>query len=322
MAANAVPFITGVMTLPEYLKGNDIDDNARPLVEMFARSSDVMEVLPFEGLSGPVYQGYRQASLASSMAFRRVNAPSTSGAGTVTPFQEATFIIDHDIPVDRAIVDRGGPRRRAWEEQMGMARLGELWLNTFLKGDNTTDGTVFSGLQKRSGFYGRNLDNAAGASGGAALSLSALDNAIQQVRGPTHIVCPWAFRYRWIAAARNTALSGFVMQTWDEVGKPKLKYAGYPLLFGYEKDLHAPILPFTEVATGGGSAVTSSMYVANFSEGGVKGIQIKPMEIRDVGLLQDSITYNTHVSWDVGLVVEHLFAFTRLSGITNATIVA
>jgi hypothetical protein len=64
------------------------------------------------------------------------------------------------------------------------------------------------------------------------------------------------------------------------------------------------------------------MYICNFSEGGVKGIQIKPMEIRDVGLLQDSITYNTHVSWDVGLVVEHLFAFTRLSGITNATFVA
>ena len=261
-------------------------------------------------------------ALATAMAFRAINAASTSGAGQVTPFQEATFLIDHDITVDRAVVDRGGQRRRAWEEQMGMARIGELWVTNFLKGDNTTDNTVFNGLQKRSAKWGRSIDNAAGASGGAALSLTKLDWAIQNTHKPTHIIVPWAMRYRFIAAARNTSLSGFVMQTWDDVGRPKMSYAGLPLLFGYEKDLHAPILPFTETAVGGGSAVTTSIYVCSFGEGGLRGIQIKPIEIRDVGLLQDSITYCTHVSWDVGLVDENMFCFTRLSGITDAAIVA
>jgi hypothetical protein len=310
------------MTLPEYLKGQEVDQGSRPLVEMFARSSDVMEALPFEGITGAVYVGYRQSGLPASMAFRAINGSSTSGAGTVTPFQEATYLIDHDIPVDRAIVDRGGERRRAWEEQNAMARLGELWISTFLKGDNTTDNKVFNGLQKRSANWGRNIDNAAGTSGGAALSLGKLDWAIQNTRKPTHIICPWAMRYRFIAAARNTSLTGFVMQSWDETGKPKMSYAGLPLLFGYEKDLHPAILPFTEVATGGGSAVTTSLYVCSFGEAGLRGIQIKPMEIRDFGLLQDGITYSTHVSWDVGLVDEHPFCFTRLSGITDAAIVA
>lgn len=318
----ASPLLTPVMTLPEYLKGNDMDDNARPLVEMFAKSSDIMEALPFEGLSGPVYVGYRQAALPASMGFRAINAASTSGAGTVTPFQEATYLIDHDIPVDRAIVDRGGPRRRAWEEQNGMARLGELWVSNFLKGDNTTDPTVFNGIQKRCEKYGRKIDNSGGTSGGSALSLTQLDWAIQNTRKPTHIIVPWAMRYRFIAAARNTSLSGFVMQTFDDIGRPKISYAGLPMLFGYEKDLHTPILPFTETAPGGGSAVTTSIYVVSFGEGGLRGIQIKPIEIRDVGLLQDSITYNTHVSWDVGLVDEGLFCVTRLCGITNAAIVA
>lgn len=318
----SVPFITPVMTLPEYLKGSDIDDNARPLVEMFAQSSDVMQVVPFEGISGAIYQGFRQSGLPTSMGFRAINDVSTSGAGTVTPFQEATFIIDHDIPVDRAVVDRGGMRRRAWEEQLGMARLGELWLQKFLKGDNTTAPKEFNGLQKRCDKYSRKIDNSGGTSGGSALSLTQLDWAIQNTSKPTHIIVPWAMRYRFIAAARNTSLSGFVMQTWDEIGRPKISYAGLPLLFGYEKDLHAPILPFTEVAPGGGSAVTSSIYVTSFGEGGLRGIQIKPIEIRDVGLLQDSITYNTHVSWDVGLVDEKHFCVTRLCGITNAAIVA
>jgi hypothetical protein len=205
---------------------------------------------------------------------------------------------------------------------MGMARLGELWVNTFLKGDNTTNKTVFSGLQARSAQFGRNIDNANGTSGGAPLSLGQLDWAIQNVRNPTHIICPWSLKYRWIALARTQSISGYVVQTFDEIGRPKISYAGLPILFGYEKDLHPPILPFTETAAGGGSAVCSSMYVASFGEGGVKGIQISPMEIRDVGLLQDSITYNTHIHWDVGLTVDHDFAFTRLSGITNATFTA
>lgn len=318
----ASPLLTPVMTLPEYLKGSDVDDNARPFLEMFAKSSDIMESLPIEGIGGAVYQGYRQTAIPQSMGFRPINGSSTSGAGVVTPFQEATYLIDHDIPVDRALVRRGGDRRRALEEQGGIARLGELWVNTFLKGDNTQNNSVFNGLQKRSAKQGRNIDNSAGTSGGSPLSLTQLDWTIQNTRKATHIIAPWAMLYRFIQAARNTSISGFVMQTWDGVGMPKLSYAGRPILFGYEKDLHPPILPFTEVATAGGAPVTSSIYVVHFGEDGLRGIQIAPIEIRDVGLMEDSITMNTHISWDVGLVDEHLFCFTRLSGITNAPIVA
>jgi hypothetical protein len=318
----ASPFLNPVMTLTEYSKGPDIPDQARPLIEMFAKSSDVIEALPFIGLGGFVYQGYRQAALQSSMAFRAINAASTSGAGTITPFQESTFVIDHDIPVDRVLVDRGGDRRRAWEEQMAMARLGELMVNTFIKGDNTVTNTVFNGIQKRSSLYGRAFDNALGAAGGAPLSLFQLDNALWNTRKATHIIAPWAMMPRFTQAARTSTLTGFVMQTWDGVGTPKMSYAGKPILFGYEKDLHPAILPFTEVAVGGGAAVTSSIYCVSLGEDGLVGIQNKPMEIRDFGLLQDGITYNTHVSWDVGLVDNNLFCITRLSGVTNALITA
>jgi hypothetical protein len=318
----ATPFLSPVMTFVEYLKSEDIDDNSRPLVEMFGKSSDVYEALPFMGLTSPVYLGFRQAALSGQMAFRAINAASTSGAGIITPFQEPTFIVDHDIPVDRALVDRAGERRRAMEEQNAMAELGQLWLTKFIKGANATSPTEFNGLQTRSALYGRNIDNSGGTSGGSALSLYQLDNAIKNTRKPTHILAPFDLKPRFIQAARNTSISGFVIQSWDEVGGPKLKYAGLPILWGWERDLHPAMLQFNEVATAGGSAVTSSIYVCSFGEEGVHGIQISPMEIRDYGLLQDGITYNTHVHWDVGLVDAHLFCFTRLSGITNAAIVA
>jgi hypothetical protein len=337
------PILNPVMTLGEYSKGPDIPEEARPLIEEFAKSSDVMEILPFENLSGFSYMGYRQVALPAGMAFRAINAPSTSGASTLAAFQEATYLIDHDIPVDRAMVDRGGDRRRAFEEIGGMAELGQLFITNFIKGDNTTNNTVFNGLQKRSALMGRVIDNSGGVSGGAPLSLAQLDLAIQNVANPTHIVVPWAIKYRFLQAARNVNVAGFVIKNEKEpFGSysgadgpggstnnaagggnsrgPFMTYQGLPLLFGYQKTLNPPILPFTEVAAGGGSATTASIYVIAVGENRLCGIQNAPIEIRDFGLLQDGITYNTHFHWDVGLVDNDYFCFMRLSGIQQAAI--
>jgi hypothetical protein len=323
MMVQATPFLTPVMTYPEFIKSADMDENARPLVEMFAESTDVFKALPFIDLSAPLYTGFRQTALSGQMAFRAINAVSTSGAGNISPFQEATFIVDHDIPIDRALVDRGGDRRRAIEEKNAMAELGQLWVTQLISGNNTTTPTVFNGLQARSAQYARTIANSI-VSGGAALSLLNLDIAIKNTakKGKRHMLMPFDMKPYLIQAARTQALTGFVMQTWDESGEEKLSYGGIPILWGYEKDLHPPMLQFTEVGAGGGSAVTGSAYIVDFGEEGLHGIQIKPMEIRDYGLLQDGVTYNTHVHWDVGLVDASLFCFTRLSSFTKATIVA
>lgn len=205
-----------------------------------------------------------------------------------------------------------------------MAELGQLWVTKFISGDNASTPNEFNGLQKRSAYYGRTIDNAAGTSGGAALSMLNLDNAIKNTakKGKRYLLAPFDLKPYFIQLARTASLSGYVIQTWDEVGGEKLSYAGIPMLFGWEKDLHPPMLQFNETAPGGGSAVTGSIYVVDFGEEGLHGIQINPMEIRDYGLLQDGVTYNTHVHWDVGLVDANLFCFTRLCGITKATIVA
>lgn len=307
-------------TLVEYAKGLEQTNAARPLIEMFATSSDVMAAIPFDGLTGPVYEGFRQAALPT-VGFRGINESSTSGTGNVSAFQEPSFIIDHDLDVDRAIVDRYGPERRAREETMASAAAGRLWVDTFLKGDNTSNPRTFDGLQRRARLFSRTMNNSA-ASGGAALSLLNLDKAINNTNQPTHIIADYTMQPLFIAAARNTSISGFVIQSWDEVGKAKMSYAGIPILWGYQRDDHGSMLPFTEVAAGGGGAVTTSLYVVSFRDGGLKGIQIKPMSFQDMGLLENGITYRTHMSWDVGLVDEHKYCLTRLTSITNAAFVA
>jgi len=327
----ASPILTPVMTIGEYAKG--VPEEVQPLIQEFAKSSDVMDVLPFQNISGFTWNGYRQVSLPANMAFRAINAPSTSGSAVVAAYQEATYLIDHDIPVDRSMVDRGGDRRRTWEEISGMAELGQLFITNFIKGDNTSNNTVFNGLQKRSSLLGRVLDNAGGVSGGTALSLSQLDLAIQNVKSPTHIIVPWGMKYRFLRAARDTTVSGFVIKQSDTPfgpynaaggagGGPFMTYQGLPLLFGYEKTLNPPILPFTEVAPGGGAAQCASIYVVALGENRLCGIQNAPMEVRDYGLLQDGITYNTHFHWDVGLVDNDYFCFMRLAGIQQLAIIA
>jgi hypothetical protein len=317
--------VSNLITVAEYAKSLDNADVRRPPIEMFAASTDVFEAMPFEGLKGSVFQFYRQAVLMSP-AFRAINEASSSGHNFITPLQEATAVIDHNIDVDRAIVDRHGPERRTYEQQMGMTSFGQLWATTVIKGDQSINARVFNGMQVRATKYSRTVHNSA-ASGGAALSLTLLDQTINLVNKPTHIIAPYLSRPLWIALARNQALSGFVLQEFDisgnkGVGGLKASYAGLPFLWGYPKDDHPYMLDFNEVASGGGSAVTASLYVVSFGEGRLRGLQLRPLEVHDIGLLQDGQTYRTHINWDVGMVDEHKYCMARLDSWTNAPIVA
>ena len=83
------------------------------------------------------------------------------------------------------------------------------------------------------------------------------------------------------------------------------------------------MLDFNETSTDGStSVVTASLYVISAGEQRLRGLQLRPLEARDIGLLQDGKTYRTHLNWDVGLVDEHKYCLARLDSWTNAPIVA
>ena len=315
--------VSNLMTLTEYAKGMALEDIRRPVIEMFAQYSDVFEVMPFEGLKGAKYVGYREAALATPV-FRAVNEASSSGHGVISPFDEATYIIDHDIDVDRAIQDRFGPERRNYEQRMGITAFARLWIDTFVKGDQSVNPRVFNGVQVRAQKFGRLYYNST-ASGGAALSLANLDTMLNNLSGKSgtrFLFVPFLSLPLWIQAARNTSLTGYVMQTWDEIGRSKLTYAGIRLLYGYPKDDQVPVLQFNEVGDGGGSAVTASLYGLTLGEGMMRGIYVRNLTPEDVGLLEDRKTYRTHISWDVSFVDEFKYCMTRMTSWTNAPIVA
>lgn len=310
-----------IMTLPEYAKGLDKGAIERPLIETFANQSDILQVMPFSTFSGGSYEGYRETDIGTA-AFRAINEGATTSKGKIAPFQETSFPIDTILKVDKAILLRHGMERRAREEAMQMKRQSTLFTDTFISGDNISNPKEFNGLKARCTVgNGRLIANSA-ASGGAALSLGALDEAIDNTTNPTHIIMSRALKRRMIAAMRNQAISGHILQTRDGMGKPVLSYGDIPILTGYPKDRHTALLPFSEVASGGGGAVTSSLFVVSFQEDGLHGIQLKAMEARDMDLLEDAVNYGTNVSWDVGIVDDADYCVTRLTSITDAAIVA
>lgn len=212
-----------------------------------------------------------------------------------------------------------------WDDASGL-KVGDLVTraitNKIINGSNATAMREFDGIKTR--LTGTALtDNAAGVSGGAALSLYKLDRAIDKVMEPTHLMMSKAMRSRLTQAGRNTGVGGYVAQTKDDFGNTITTYRGLPILVGYEDEVNdTTLFPFDEVAPGGGSAVTTSIYVASMKEGMFTGLQVKPMEVDDLGKMQSEPKWLTRVEWDFGICIEHPSALHRLNGITDAAITA
>jgi hypothetical protein len=318
------------ITLPEYAKTFDVASKERAIIELFPEAVDFMGALPFVSAPAGVYRYQEEAALPTNMAFRALNEEPTSGHGLVTDRVEQTFPIAGNIDVDRRLIARHGMDRRTQEERSQIKAKSKLWADTFMFGDNLSDPREFTGLKPRLKSVGGSVDGSnyqsrimvnSASSGGAALSLGVLDRAIDLVENPNAILMPKALRARFAAAQRDVDIGGFVTQDKDDMGRVVTRYNGYPIYTGYGVTKFGAFLPFDEVAHGGGSAVTASIYIVRFSEDGVCGLEQSPMEVTDIGLTEGGTWMRTNVEYDVGMAIFDPFSALRLSSITNAAIV-
>jgi len=315
--------------LLEYAKGVE-DPKSRAIIELFPEAVDFMGVLPMVPAPGGAYRYQEEGALPDNVAFRAINEAPTAGHGVLNDKMEQTFPLAGNLDVDRTLIRRHGMERRTRDEKMQIKAKAKKWADTFVTGDNLSDPREFTGLKTRlksvggsvdgSNYKSRILANASG-SGGGALSLAQLDRAIGLVESPNAILMPKALKDRFAAAQRDTSIGGFITLDKDEMGRPVMRYGQLAIYTGYGVTNFGEFLPFNEVASGGGSAVTSSIYIVNFSAEGLCGLEVKPMEVTDMGLVNDGITYRTNIEHDVGMAIMSGFAALRLSSITNAAIV-
>lgn len=314
--------ITTPILLSEYAKTLPENDPSRTFVENMVRESDVMAAIPML----PANMGKRaflDIQSLPTVGFRAINAAASASAGTFNLREEDTFFIDEYIQVDRAIVDRLGVEHRARQEQLMSTALGQMFSQQLIKSDRSINGSAPDGMQVRCASVGINLFHNSAASGGAALSLANLDILTWSVKEPTHLVVPRTLMPYFDAAARNNTLVNQTVDfTVDDFGRKITRYKGLPLLYGYQPDDTPDLLPMTEVASGGGSAVTGSIYCVSFRDGGFYGIEQTPLSVIDEGLIVGQPFWSTHVKWDWGVAREHPRSLSRLDSIALAAIVA
>lgn len=313
----------------EYAKTME-DQKARAIVELFPEAVDFFGVMPFMTVPGGVYRYMEEGALPNNVAFRALNEEPTNGYGLLVDRVEQTYPMAGNIDVDRRKIARDGGDRRAIDERLQIKAFGKKWADTWINGNNVTTPREWTGIKTRlaavggstdgTNYLSRILANSA-SSGGGALSLAQLDRAIGLVENPNAIIMPKALADRFPAAVRDSAVGGVYTNDTEDMGRRVARYQGLPIYTGYGVTRHGEFLPFNEVGAGGGSAVTSSIYIVRFSEDGVCGLQQQPMEVTDMGLLNNGVHYRTNVEYDVGMAIFDPFSAIRLSSITNAAIV-
>jgi hypothetical protein len=306
------------LTLLEAAKLNPGEVLRNTVVELYAGSSGIIENLPFININGNTYKHNEVAALPG-MGFRGVNEAYTANYGILNPIVDSLVIAGGDLDVDKFIVDTQGQQQRSIQEQMKIQALSLMFTKKFIKGDNQNDPREFDGLQAR---IGGNQKIAAGATAnGTALSLAMLDQVIDKVLNPTHLIMNKAMKRRLTTAARNYQVSGFITYGVDAFGRRIEEYNGLPIITVDLDETQTAILGFNEAATSG-TATGSSIYVVSFDESGVAGLQNGRMSVRDLGELQTQPAYRTRIEWYTGMGIFNPRAAARLWSIADAAVTA
>lgn len=306
------------LTLIEAAKLNSGDVLKQSIIEIYAGSSDILANLPFENINGNALKYNREAAYPG-VGFRGVNEAYTPSTGVLNPITESLVIAGGDLDVDKFILDTMGQNQRAVQEAMKVRALALSWTNKFINGDTASDPREFDGLQIRA--TGNQVISAGSTANGAALSLSLLDQAIDQCLNPTHLIMNKAMARRLTQAARLYTVGGFISYDLNSFGKRVMMYNGLPILIVDLDNLGNQILGFDEPAVSGTDTATS-IYVVSMGNDGLIGLQNGSIDVRDMGELQTAPVYRTRVEWYNGLAVFNGRSIVRLHNIGDAAIVA
>jgi|SRR5262245_6230163 len=288
------------------------------VIELYARSSDILRTLPFDTIQGNALRYNREETLPG-IGFRGVNEAYTESTGVINPVTEPLVICGGDLDVDKFIVATMGEGQRSAHETMKAKALTSRWTKAFIKGDQTSEPREFDGLQVR--LTGTQKIAAGATANGTPLPLAKLDEAIDAVDSPTHIVMNRTMRRRLSAAARSQTVGGYVTYDLDEFGRRVTRYNDLPILIVDQDNVGAEILQFNEAATSG-TATATSIYVVSFMPAMLTGIQNSVMDVTDLGELQTKPAWRTRVEWYAGVSLWHPRAACRLWSIADAAVTA
>lgn len=299
------------LTLVEASKlSNDVLQKG--VIEVFARTSSILEMMPFMEIAGNSY-AYNIEETLPGIGFRGVNEGYEESTGVINQKAETLVIAGGDVDVDRFLVQTRSNINdvRAVHTEMKAKALALAITNEIFNGDVATNALGFDGLKKR--ITGDQLILAG--ENGADLTLEMLDELIDAVDGePDALFMSKAMRRKVKAVIQ--AHGGYMESAYDAFGRPVVTYGGIPLRTIGENHEGKAILGFDE--TCGSNNNTASIYAVKFgAEQYVSGLQNGGMNVRDLGELDEKPVLRTRIEWYPGLAVFHPKACARLAGINK-----
>lgn len=303
------------LTLLEASKVNPGTVVRDAIIEMFAGSTDLMLAMQWMTINGGSY-AYTQDGSLPGVGFRGFNEGYTESIGVLNPQVEVLRLMGGDLDFDKKLVKYHGAEARSIFERQKVTAMGLYLTKKLIKGDSAADPKEFDGLQNR--IVGSQLINAGSTNGGDPLSLLKLDEAIDAVDEPTHLVMNKAMRRILTAAARDINVGGYISYGVDALGRKVTKYNDLPILITDYDETGARYLDFNEVGSGGSTATATSIYVLSIGDGKVMGLQDGSPEVEDLGQIDAKPVLRTRIDWGCTFATMHGRCASRLRGISDA----
>jgi hypothetical protein len=280
------------------------------IIEQIAMSSNLLNALQFENISGSAIE-YTREGVLPTVGARAVNEAYSEDGGQSEKRKVALKIVGGDLDVDKFIVQTMGQDVRVTKVQQKIKALAGYIEKLLIKGDETSNSEEFDGLQAILGGTAGNqvIDN-----GAAGLSLAKLDEAIDACEGANMILLNKNLIRRLVTASRSTSVGGTVNYETNTFGQRITTYNGIPLIAIDKDNTETAILPFTEASS------TTSIYIVNASAGVYTGIENQGIQVRDLGELDTKPVYRTRVEWYLNHAVWHKRGAARLMKITDAAV--
>jgi len=289
------------------------DTLQRGVIETFARSSAILEMMPQMDIVGNAY-AYNQEGALPGIGFRDVNEGYVESTGVINPMSEKLYIAGGDVDVDRFLVQTRGNINdiRAVHTEMKAKALALAITNQYFNGDQAVNPKGFDGLKKR--LTGSQVISAG--TDGATLTQDMLDELIDAVEGtPDALFVSKAMRRELNKLLR--ASNHYVENGTDAFGRPVSTYYGVPVRVIETDQAGNEILGFNE--TQGAASDTGSIYAVKFgAEQYVSGLQNGGVSVRDLGELSEKPVFRTRIEWYAGMAVFHPKAAARLKGVKKS----
>ena len=302
-------------TLIEYAKTTE-NPRVSAVVEEFARTSVVLELLPFKEVIGSAFT-YAKEERLPGIAFRELNAAYDESTGVINPQTEHMKIMGGDADTDKALLkwEKNPGERRASDVMMKAKAAALYFTKIFFDGDESSAATQFDGLNIR--LTGDQLIY--GGTDGGDLTLNFMHRIMDAVKGtPDVLFMGKKFRRQ----LDNLAESSTIISTeFDAFGRRVEMFDGVRIGIVEEDNDDNTILDFDE--TRGNSDVTASMYPVRFGvDEFVCGVQTEALEVVDLGELQEKSCFRFRIEWLMTIAIFHSKSAARLAGITAASGIA